>query len=150
MIAVAVAAALLLPSLALASLAQQVHVQPYGENAVRVRIFPSGGTPSLTDTGYLLPPPGGSGPGAWLNAVAGASAVSGNIEAVATPSGFVIRRVSDHATLLAQDSPVAVGAASADGRAPMNVTARVCRRRRCCCAASLLLLLLLLLRCCCV
>jgi len=114
-----------LSATSLASQQQQVHVQPYGANAIRVRIWPAGATPSLTNAGYLLPPPASADPGAWLGGAAGARTASGNIEAVATPGGFAIRRVSDNATLLAQRSPLAVGDASADGRAPMNISLSV-------------------------
>ena len=107
-----------------------LHVAPYGDNAVRVRLFAHQPTAvALSNPGYLLPapaaasesPPADRG-GAWLRS--GVAVSSGNIEVVSSGAGgFTVRRISDGAPLLsAQSGALAAGTPSADGRAQLNAS----------------------------
>lgn len=114
---------------------QVVHAQPYGTNAVRVRLFAQYPTErQLAIRGYLLPAPAaerGSGEDAAAGKVlcperSGTTVTSGNIEvSLSASEGVTLRRVSDGQTLLAQAGPISASALGADGRAQLNASLRV-------------------------
>ena len=89
---------------------QQVHVQQWGANGVRVQIYPTAAAPANTSAlGYLLPNPGNIQ----------ASQASGNIQASVGSDGRVtVTRPSDGATLLTQAGPLSVGAARTSAPLP--------------------------------
>lgn len=112
---------------------QVVHAQPYGINAVRVRLFAQQPTAhQLANPGYLLPDPAvdreyaTAGRRLYTSGETASTVSSGNIEASLTASqGVRVRRISDGKTLLAQEAPISAGTTGVDGRAQLNASLRV-------------------------
>lgn len=112
---------------------QVVHAQPYGINAVRVRLFAQQPTAhQLANPGYLLPDPAvdreyaTAGRRLYTSGETASTVSSGNIEASLTASqGVRVRRISDGKTLLAQEAPISAGTTGVDGRSQLNASLRV-------------------------
>ena len=120
---------------------QVVHAQPYGTNALRVRLFPRQPTArDLANPGYLLPAPAASAAEGRSDEDAafaagkllspeqyGNTVTSGNLEvSLSTSEGVTLRRISDGQTLLTQATgPLSTSTLGADGRAQLNASLHV-------------------------